>query len=319
MPELLLLAPGAHLFPAAVNSLVFTQGDGVLVVDTGLDDSHARKLLRALQARGLRPTAILNTHSHADHHGGNQTFLKQLPELPIYAPPLEAAIIGHPLLEPLYLYGAHPPAALQTKFLLAPASPAQPVGAGKVRLGGVDVELLNVPGHASQMYAVRCGDVLYAADALFGPDPLSKHPLTFCVDSPAMKRSAASLLEVPGVRLTVPGHGDPASDLARLGGSANLSAFERVTAAVLDAAASPGSIDELLKRVCDALGVTMTNPGAVVLNRSVVSAHLAELLGRGEVDLEVRGNRTAVLRGSGRWVKASLQAHHPFPGAAGVR
>ncbi len=290
MPELLLLAPGAHLFPAAVNSVIFTQGDGVLVVDTGLDDSHARKLLRALQAQGLRPTAILNTHSHADHHGGNQTFLKQLPELPIYAPPLEAAIIGHPLLEPLYLYGAHPPAALQSKFLLAPASPAQPVGAGKVRLGGVDAELLNVPGHASQMYAVRCGEVLYAADALFGPDPLSKHPLTFCVDSLAMKRSAASLLEVPGVRLTVPGHGDPVSDLAGLV-SANLSAFERITAAVLGAAASPGSIDDLLKRVCDALGVTMTTPGAVVLNRSVVSAHLTELLGRGEVALEVRANQ----------------------------
>ena len=44
-------------------------------------------------------------------------------------------------------------------------------------------------------------------------------------------------------------------------------------------------------RVCDALGVQMTNAGAVVLNRAVVSAHLTELLERGEVGLRVAGNR----------------------------
>lgn len=50
-------------------------------------------------------------------------------------------------------------------------------------------------------------------------------------------------------------------------------------------------MDDLLARVCDALGVQMTNAGAVVLNRAVVSAHLTELLERGEVGLRVVGNR----------------------------
>ena len=289
MPDLLPLAPGAFLFAAAVNSLVFVEESGVLVVDTGLDDSHARKLLRALEARQLTPAAILNTHSHADHHGGNATFLKRFPGLPIFAPPFEAAIIQHPLLEPLYLYGAHPPQALRTKFLLAPASPAQAVAAGQVTLGGVTVELLDVPGHASQMYAVRFGDVLYAADALFGEEPLAKHPLTFCMDSAAMKASAARLLDVPGVRLTVPGHGDPTENLTGLV-AANLAAFGAVTGAVLAAARQTCTVDTALKRVCDALGVQMTTPGAALLNRSVISAHLAELADLGAVVLEVQGN-----------------------------
>ena len=62
-------------------------------------------------------------------HGGNSFIVRRLPGLPIYAPPLEAAIIAHPLLEPLYLYGALPPRELQSKFLLAPSSPAQPLPA----------------------------------------------------------------------------------------------------------------------------------------------------------------------------------------------
>ena len=290
MPELLPLTPGAFLFAAAVNSLVFVQDSGVLVIDTGLDDSHARKLLRALDGQGLIPTAILNTHSHADHHGGNATFLKRFPDLPIYAPPLEAAIIRYPLLEPIYLYGAHPPRELQTKFLLAPASPAQMVEAGQVRLGGVDVELLNVPGHASRMYAVRHGELLYAADALFGPEALDKNPLTFCLDSAAMKRSAESLAELSGLSLSVPGHGEPADDLAGLI-NVNLQAFGRVTDVVLEAVQTPATADEVLRRVCGALDIQMTNPGAVVLNRSVVSAHLSELTGLGKVTLRIEDNQ----------------------------
>ena len=294
MPDLLPLGPGAFLFPAAVNSLVFTQGDthgdGVLVVDTGLDGAHARKLLRALEARSLTPTAVLNTHSHADHHGGNATILKTFPGLPIFAPPLEAAIIGHPILEPVYLYGAHPPAELRTKLLLAPASPAQPVKAGSAVLGGVHIELIAVPGHALQMYAVRSLDVLYATDALFGPASLDKHPLTFCQDSAAMKRSAATLLALDGIRTVVLGHGEAASDLGELV-AVNLAAFGRVTQAVRQAIQVPSSVDDVLARVCADLGVTMTDPGAFVLNRSVVSAHLAELAGRGEAVLSVDANR----------------------------
>lgn len=295
--SLLPLGSQVFYFASAVNSLVVENGSGgALLVDTGLDDSHARKLLREVEGLGLVPTAILNTHSHADHHGGNAFILKKFPGLPVYAPPLEAAIIQFPVLEPLYLFGALPPRELQTKFLLAPASPAQPIGAGPQTLGGVEVELLNIPGHAVQMYAVRVGDVLYAADGLFGADSLQKHPLTFCADSAAQKASAAALADLSGVRVVLPGHGEPTSDLPGLA-HLNLQAYERTTAAVLDAVGeSAATVDDLLPRVCAALNVTMTNAGAVVLNRAVVSAHLTELQARGRVGLTVQDNRLSFAR-----------------------
>ena len=291
------LSKGAFLFPGAVNSVVFTQGESALIpapaliADTGLDESHARKLLRAIREAGLTPAAILNTHSHADHHGGNAFILKRFPGLPVYAPPLEAAIIAHPILEPLYLYGALPPQELRSKFLLAPSSPAQPIAAGTHTLGGVEVTLISVPGHAAEMYAVQRGGLLYAADALFGQGTLAKHPLSFCADSAAQKTSAAGLLALPGVTLTVPGHGDPTDDLQRLV-QANLDSLEAVTRAVLNACMEgAASTDELLVRVCTRLELTMTGAGAVVLNRSVVAAHLSELLGAGQVVMRVQDNR----------------------------
>lgn len=293
MSALISLAPGVSYLPGAVNSFVVGDGRrGALLVDTGLDESHARRLLRALEGAGLSPTGILNTHSHADHHGGNATILKRFPELKVFAPPLEDAVITHPVLEPISLFGARPPRELQTKFLLAPPSPARLAPEpGLCRIGGVSVELIEAAGHASMMYAVRVGDVLYAADALFGPEALEKHPLTFCADSGLQKEAAAGLGALEGVRVTLPGHGEPTDDLAGLV-AANLAAYGRTTRAVLGAVqAGAATVDELLWRVCGALGVTMTTPGAVVLNRAVVSAHLTELLEAGQVAMTVQENR----------------------------
>lgn len=293
MSALTPLAPGILYLPGAVNSLVLEDArGGALLVDTGLDESHARKLLRALDAAGLRPTGILNTHSHADHHGGNIHILRRHEGLKVFAPPLEEAVITHPILEPYTLYGARPPRELQTKFLLAPPSPARLAPEpGLARIGGVALELIEVAGHAAMMYAVRVGEVLYAADALFGPDALVKHPLTFCADSRLQKESAAKLGELEGVRVVLPGHGEPTADLAGLV-AVNLAAYARTTGAVQNALDGVGAtVDELLARVCDALGVEMTTPGAVMLNRSVISAHLTELLEAGAAAMRVQANR----------------------------
>lgn len=289
---LVALAPGVHYFPSAVNSVVIeNKAGGALLVDTGLDESHARKLLRALEEHGLVPSAILNTHSHADHHGGNAFILKKFPALEIFAPPLEAAIIQNPLLEPLYLYGACPPPELQTKFLLAPPSPARPITAGQHTLGGVTLELLDIPGHAVQMFAVRVGEVLYAADGLFGAESLQKHPLTFCADSAAQKASAQLLGDLQGVRITLPGHGEPVTDLPALA-QLNVQSYGQTTNLVLSAVqAAPGTTDELLAWVCDHLELAMANAGAMVLNRAVVSAHLAELLALKQVSMKVLNNK----------------------------
>ncbi|GGK37659.1 zinc metallohydrolase [Deinococcus malanensis] len=292
MSALVPLGSGVWYLPGAVNSVVVENGKGrALLIDTGLDDSHARKLLRAVEAAGLGPSAILNTHSHADHHGGNAFILKKFPELAVFAPPIEAAVINHPFLEPLSLFGASPPPELRTKFLLAPASPAQLIPPGQQRLGGVDLDLIPVPGHATDMYAVQLGDMIYVADALFGPEALEKHPLTFCVDSAAQKVSAASLVELGGVGVVLPGHGHPSVDLPGLVG-ANLAAYERTTAAVLATVQEQaGSVDDLLARVSVRLGVHTGSPAAVVLNRAVVSAHLTELQAQKQVHCAAEHHR----------------------------
>jgi glyoxylase-like metal-dependent hydrolase (beta-lactamase superfamily II) len=65
------IAGPAHYVAGRVNIGVIV-GDGrAAFVDSGLDESTARKAAQAVEQAGLILTAILNTHAHADHCGGN--------------------------------------------------------------------------------------------------------------------------------------------------------------------------------------------------------------------------------------------------------
>jgi hydroxyacylglutathione hydrolase len=49
-----------------------------------IDPGDAAPVLRHLQAAGCRLTAILNTHHHQDHTGGNRLLLKRFPAIPVF-------------------------------------------------------------------------------------------------------------------------------------------------------------------------------------------------------------------------------------------
>lgn len=49
-----------------------------------VDPSEPKPVIEALEARGLEPAAILNTHHHGDHVGGNEGLLKRWPGLAVY-------------------------------------------------------------------------------------------------------------------------------------------------------------------------------------------------------------------------------------------
>ena len=63
------------------NSVIFRVADGYVVVDTGRHVEHTRTVLDA--ARPL--VAVVNTHWHLDHIGGNAIVRRESPDTKIYA------------------------------------------------------------------------------------------------------------------------------------------------------------------------------------------------------------------------------------------
>ena len=92
--------------------------DEVCLIDSGNDKDAGKKVLKILNEQGWHLSAIYNTHSHADHIGGNG-YLQAQTGCKIYAKGIEADFTNHPILESAFLYGGCPMEELKHKFLLA--------------------------------------------------------------------------------------------------------------------------------------------------------------------------------------------------------
>ena len=73
--------------PAKIG-LVRLQGNDVCLIDSGNDKDAGRKVRQILDANGWHLTAIYNTHSNADHIGGN-AYLQRPTGCRIFAPGVE--------------------------------------------------------------------------------------------------------------------------------------------------------------------------------------------------------------------------------------
>ena len=284
------LSEHVYYLPGAVNTaLIVGEERRAVIVDTGGDKDAGRRLKKACESLQVTPVAILNTHAHADHYGGNDFLVRNF-GLPVYAPPFEACVIENPYFEPVYLFGgAKPPEELLSKWLMGkPTEVTHTLEPGRLSLAGLNLDIIDTSGHAHTHYAVKVGDVLIAADAVFGSAVLDKYPLPFGQDIGAQIASAAQVGELDA-RVLLPGHGDPTGDVQGLV-EANLKAFARAANAVSAACTGVGT-GAVLKAAADALGLEMRDLPRFYLNLCVVNAYLSYLRETGRVVLTLQDNQ----------------------------
>lgn len=286
------LGGGAHVLRGAVNSGLVETENGLLAVDTGLDRGAANRILRAAEELGRPVVAILNTHAHADHHGGNAQLVRRL-GVPVYAPAVEEAVIREPRYEPVYLYGgAAPVSALTSKFLQAEPSPVDHVvhPGGTVSIDGRELAIVDLAGHSLAQVGVRAGDVLYAADGFFGREPLEKHGVPYLVDAGRWMETLRALGGMDAAWM-VPGHGEPVDD-PRDTLALNLRVLQ-------DAAdwlrgrfrRGPARTEDLLIEFAEAMRMRLVDPPSYVLNRAAMLGFLSTLEREGAVRVEIIGGR----------------------------
>ena len=158
MPTFQQLADHCYYLPGSVNVGLVTRQDGkAVLIDTGGDKEAGRAIRKGLEAASLTAVAIINSHSHADHYGGNDYLARNL-GLPVWAPEFEEAVLRYPYLEPMVLYGgAAPLVGLRNKWLEAKPSPVDHVYEvvdGPMTVGDIRFERIVTSGHAVRQVAL---------------------------------------------------------------------------------------------------------------------------------------------------------------------
>ena len=167
---------------------VYRYGDKVILIDSGSDDQSAGAVANCLNEQNYKISAIINTHCHADHCGGNYFFQKKDPALRVYAAHDEKFFIEDPKWAPRCFCGnAAPFAGLKNKYL-APQYSSSVTDVVSYRdenlvIDGQIFKIITLPGHTPGSIGILTSDnILYSGDALFGVQTLQKHPILFYTD-----------------------------------------------------------------------------------------------------------------------------------------
>jgi glyoxylase-like metal-dependent hydrolase (beta-lactamase superfamily II) len=280
--EIRKIAGQVHYVPNPVNICVVYTKDSAVLVDSGIDENFARKLCRLLE----KPAKFLiNTHSHADHCGGN-AFLKDKFSVHILAPEIERQIIESPILEPFYLFGAAPPKELQTKFLMAkPCRVDETLEPGTLTLRDVTLSIVPLGGHSPNQVGVAVDKVLFCADALFSKGAIEKYKMFVVYDVKNFLQTL-DLLERSKYDFFLPSHGDLTGDITELL-NLNRKVVENVSNEILKLLKTPHTFDELLTKLLNGFNIEVKNLVQYVLYRSTVHAYLSYLSDEGYVERDL--------------------------------
>ena len=278
-----------------------TTRKSLYLIDSGMDEYDAKRIHAELketfpeEAGGFDVPVIINTHSHADHSGGNAYFARTFGSR-IWISRKEAGSLQNPDLQGIVISRGHPFPQVQCPFYLAEPSEASRLidDTTEVLLpNGAKISFLSLPGHYFEMLGVLVTapdgkTALFAGDAFFGRHHIGKYWIPFLFDVAQFKQSLDKLASTPA-DVYLPSHGEPITyieELTELNKIAILSTEQSILNTLRQGALSSEAI---LKALADANEITL-RVSQYTLISSTVQAYLMYLYDTKRVQYKIREN-----------------------------
>ena len=270
--------------PAKIGLIRLNDND-VCLIDSGNDKEAGKKVKKLLDSKGWKLSAIYNTHSNADHIGGNK-YLQANTGCRIYAPGIECDFTRHTILEPAFLFGGFPMKELKHKFLMAQESDALPLTETALPEG---LKLLPLPGHYFDMVGFMCSDgTAYIADCLSSRETLDKYQISFIYDVAAYLDTLDKVMSLQA-NCFVPSHAEPTEDIAPLA-RYNIDKVHEIAERILSVCAEPKCFEDVLQALFIHYNLTMTIEQYALVG-STVRSYLAWLKDTGRLEILIENNK----------------------------
>ena len=269
--------------PAKIGVFKITD-TAVYLIDSGNDKDAGRKVRKILDDNGWTLKGIINTHSNADHIGGNK-YLQQQTGCKIFACGIEAAFTKYPILEPSFLYGGYPFKELRHKFLLAAESNVEDISSSAFPK---EFNVIPLQGHFFDMIGIQTPDnVVFLADCISSKATLEKYQISFIYDIAAYLETLKKV-EFMEAAMFVPAHAEATGDIKELVALNRQKVFE-IADMLQKLLKTPMTFEVLLKKVFDTYGLFMTFEQYVLVG-STIRSYLSWLKDTGKITAEIEDN-----------------------------
>lgn len=261
-----------------------TDDHNVYLIDSGNDKDAGRKILKIINEQGWTVKGIINTHSNADHIGGNKIIADRT-GCDIYAYGMEQSFTQHTLLEPSFLYGGYPFKGLKNKFLMAKDTDTKPIENNLPE----GLEYFVLKGHFFDMIGIRTSDnVLFLADSLFSEETIRKYHLFFIYDVRAFLSTLDELEKTEG-KMFIPSHCEATENIDALI-QLNRDKVSEISEAIYHICENPVTFEEVLKQIFDRYSLVM-NTNQYVLIGSTIRSYLSYLCDDGRIEYCFEDNK----------------------------
>lgn len=286
MYELIQVGRQSYYISCPAKIGIYAQSDDeIYLIDSGNDKEAAKKVLKIASQQGWAIKGILNTHSNADHVGGN-AYIQEKTGCPVFSSGIEADITRHPLLEPSFLYGGYPCSSLRNKFLMAKPSIVTDFSSPEFP---DEVGIIALPGHFFDMVGFRTPDnTVFIADCVSSPQTLAKYGVTFIYDV-AQYLATLDMVERLEADIFVPSHADPCPDMTELATFNRQKVYE-IENVIISICRTPQTIDDVISAVFKAFNLTMSIEQYVLVG-STIKSYLSWMKDRSIIDFSTTDSR----------------------------
>ncbi len=280
------LTDQSWLIPGATNIGIIVKDERVFLIDSGNDKEAGRKILRIIQEKGWTLKGIINTHSNADHIGGNN-YLQRTTECEIWATLGEAAFIHTPIIESSFLWGGYPFKELQTKFF--EAKPSQVTKIIDCAANINDFEFIPLPGHFIDQIGVLTGDkVFYLGDSIFGENILEKYKIPYIYNVKEFKNSLEKIKTIEA-EYYVPSHGEVLTKITDLA-EVNILKANDIENKLLETIHEGKTFEDILREMSIRYNIQL-NFGQYALVGNTLRSFLSYLYNEGKAKYDFEDNK----------------------------